>query len=140
MGILPLSCDVEINIVAWAFPQIITVRKRSCGKVMFLDLSVSHSIHRGRISASVHARICPPGQTTLGQTRLLCRYPPGNQPSYADSPGYNPRPQADPLPPQTATAVDGTHPTGMLSCCNFRSYTIELSIIPCNVFAYLFSD
>ena len=26
---------------------IVTVRKRSCGKVMFLHLSVSHSVHRG---------------------------------------------------------------------------------------------
>ena len=28
----------------------ITARKRSCGKVMFLHLSVSHSVHRGGIS------------------------------------------------------------------------------------------
>ena len=27
--------------------NVITVRKQSCGKVMFLHLSVSHSVHRG---------------------------------------------------------------------------------------------
>ena len=29
------------------FSSIFTVRKRSCGKVIFLHLSVSHSVHRG---------------------------------------------------------------------------------------------
>ena len=39
--------------------MLITVRKRSCGKVMFLHLSVSYSVHSGGGSAPVHA-----GQTT----------------------------------------------------------------------------
>ena len=54
---------------------------------MFLHLSVSHYVQRG--VCPVHAGVHPPGQTPptpLGQT------------------------------PRTATAVDGTHPTGMLSC------------------------
>ena len=45
--------------------DIITARKRSCGKVMFLHLSVSHSVHRG-VSA-----IHPRADTPLG------RHPPG---------------------------------------------------------------
>ena len=51
---------------------IITVRKRSCGKVMLLHLSVSHSVHGG-VSASVHAGIHPPGQTPLWTDNRPCR-------------------------------------------------------------------
>ena len=46
----------------------ITVRKRSCRKVMFLHLSVSHSVHKGAGSASVHA----------GIHTLLGRHPPAD--------------------------------------------------------------
>ena len=46
---------------------IFNVRKGSCGKVMFLHLSLSHSVHGGGggvvVSASVHAGIHPPRQT-----------------------------------------------------------------------------
>ena len=71
---------------------VITVRKRSCGKVMFLHLSVSHSVHRG---GSVHAGIHTPRTDT---------------PPWADTPcpvhaGID-----------MATAADSTHPTGMHSC------------------------
>ena len=52
------------------------------------------SVHSGR-SASVHAGIPPPGP----DTPLWAQTPPG-----ADPPG------------ETATAADGTHPTGMHSC------------------------
>ena len=38
-----LMCNHVNNTVAFNF----TTRKRSCGKVMFLHLSVSHSVHRG---------------------------------------------------------------------------------------------
>ena len=62
-----------------------------------LHLSVSHSVHRG-VSASVHARISPQVDTPLADT------PPADTPL------------ADPPPQRMATAVDGTHPTGMLSC------------------------
>ena len=54
----------------------ITVRKRSCGKVMFLHLSVSHSVHRGG---------CLP-QCMLG-------YTPRQKPPWTDPPG-----QTHPLP------------------------------------------
>ena len=51
--------------------MIFTVRKRSCGKVMFLHLSVSHSVHGG-VSTSVHAGI----HTPQADTPLLGRHPP----------------------------------------------------------------
>ena len=57
---------------------------------MFLHLSVSHSVHRGGV----------------------CRaepHPP-DRPPWADTPLGIQTPQ------QTATAADGTHPTGMYSC------------------------
>ena len=44
----------------------------------------------------------PPGRHPPGQT------PPGQTPPQADTPGQTPTP--------TATAADGTHPTGMHSC------------------------
>ena len=50
-------------------------------------------------------------------------HPPGRHPPRADtphagpsSPRQTPSPWGDPPPPQTATAADGTHPTGMHSC------------------------
>ena len=75
--------------------ELITVRKRSCEKVMFLHLSVSHSVHRG-VSASVHAGIHPLG-----------RHPPPHGQT------------APPFPQQTVTAADGRHPSGMNSCSVF---------------------
>ena len=55
----------------------ITVRKRSCGKVMFLHLSVSHSVHRG-LSASVHSGIHTPmgRHPPWAHTTPLGRQPP----------------------------------------------------------------
>ena len=63
----------------------------SCGKVMFLQLSVI---------------LFPPRQT-----------PPRQTPSWADIPGQTP-PGRHPPPREMATAADGTHPTGMYSCCD----------------------
>ena len=120
-------------------------------KVMFLHLSVSHSVHR-RESASVHAGI-PPPRTRQGvpgpgrwclvlgglpQCMLGChtpgtRHSPRDQappptrtrhpPVAADTPGADTPwsrhpPPGSRYPPsqQTATAADGTHPTGMHSC------------------------
>ena len=45
--------------------NIVTVRKRSRGKVMFLHLSISHSIHRGGVwpmHAGIHHPPPPDGQ------------------------------------------------------------------------------
>ena len=71
------------------------------GKVMFLHLSVSHSVHRGGC-ASQHAM----GQTPPGQT------PPGRHPH----PGQTP-PGRHPLDTTVyGQQVGGTHPTGMHTC------------------------
>ena len=86
--------------------EIITVCKQSCGEVVFLHLSISHSVHR-RVSATIHTGI--------------------HTPCWADTPApFGRHPQVDiPLsshpfgidtPEQTATVTDGTHPTEMLSC------------------------
>ena len=49
------------------------------GKVIFSQASVSHSVHRGMVSASMHAGIHPPKVTppTPPSTYPLGRYPPG---------------------------------------------------------------
>ena len=106
-------------VVVWNYTEaFITVRKRSCGKVMFLHLSVSHSVHGGG-SASVHAGIHPPGQTPPpgrhrpGQTHQ----PPGR---WADTPLPSTCWDTPPCPVHAgidmATTADGTHPNGMHSC------------------------
>ena len=76
---------------------------------------------KGNVFTSVCQEFCPQGgclpDTPPGQT------PPPDTPLQADTPlgrhptRQTPPPQADtPLPQQTATAADGTHPTGMHSC------------------------
>ena len=62
--------------------------QRSCGKVMFSQASVILFTGRGFVS-----------QHALGQT-------PPDRHSLVDTPR-----------PPTVTAADGTHPTGMHSCC-----------------------
>ena len=74
----------------------------SCGKVIFSQVCVKNSVHRG-VSASVHAGIHPPGRHPLG------RHPPVDTP-------WTDTPQAD--TPWVDTPV-GTHPTGMHSCISF---------------------
>ena len=81
--------------------EIITVRKRSCGKVMFLHQSVCHSVHRG-VSASVHAGIHTPGRHTP-----LVDTPWEDTPQADTPPGWkspHPFPQADTPPEQTPRA------------------------------------
>ena len=73
-----------------------TIRKRSCGEVMFSQVCVKNSVHRG----------CP------------ARHPPGQTPPPPPPSGQTPPSpfwQADSPLQQTATAADGTHPTGMHS-------------------------
>ena len=85
---------------------IFTVRKRSCGMVMFYTC-LSVILFAGG-SASVHA-----GKHPLWTDTSLGRHPsPGQTP-----PRQTPPAQTPPPPQQTATAVNGTHPTGVLSCC-----------------------
>ena len=76
---------------------VITVRN-VVGKVMFLHLSVSHSVHGGGVSGT-------PGQTPLPRAETP---PPGRH------------------PPPATTAADGMHPTGMLSCYDFVFLSVKL--------------
>ena len=73
--------------------------QRSCGKVMFLHLSVILSTG-GCVYPSKHLGRLTPGQTPQVDTPR------------ADTP------QTDTHPQQMATVADGTHPTGMHSCFN----------------------
>ena len=84
--------------------------QRTCGKVMFLCLSVSHSVQRGEgVSGRYPLRQTPPGQThPLGTHTPLGRHHPG----YNIPPGRH--------HPPRAIAADGTHPTGMVSCSCIR--------------------
>ena len=102
---------------------LITVRKE-VAKVMFLPVCLSTGG-----SASVHAGMPPPGPDPPGPgTPHMTRHP-QDQPPPPPWANHLPRDQATPLPQeQTATAADGTHPTGMHSCFEMKSvaYLFEM--------------
>ena len=84
--------------------------QRSCGKVMFLHLSVI--LFTGGVSAPVHAGIQPSwADTAPGQTPLL---------SSACWDTHLPCPVHAGI--HMATAADGTHPTGMHSCACYEIF------------------
>ena len=58
----------------------------------------------------------PPEQTPPGQTPPKSRPPKSRHPQGRHPPKSRHPPRADPPPPDTATAADGTHPTGMHAC------------------------
>ena len=70
-----MSNNVTANLTGYCF---ISVRKWSCRKVMFLHLSVSHSVHGG--SAPMHAGIHPPADTPLGIHPPVRHTTPGETP------------------------------------------------------------
>ena len=76
------------------------------------DFNVCHFVHRGRVSASVHA-----GIHTSPRRHPLGRHPPpfGRHSTRQTPPPRQTPPGRHPLPP-AVTAADGTHPTGMHSC------------------------
>ena len=114
----------------------------SCDKVMFLHLSVSHSVQRGRGFCLWSLGRHPAGQTPHWADTPLGRHPlgrhspradtpqadlPGQTPPWADiSLGRHPLPSAcwdthTPCPPAQCVLGYGqqagdTHPTGMHSC------------------------
>ena len=116
--------------------KIITIRNSSCGKVVFSQVS---DCPWGREVYTLPGQIPPcadtlPGRHPLAQTLSQGDTPwedtplpgrqkplPGQTPWEADTPlsSHSPwqadTPQAN-TPQQMATAVDGTHPTGMHSC------------------------
>ena len=113
------DCSVSSPRFVYYRPQ------QSCGKVIFSQVSVSHSVHMGCLPDTPHPGQTPPwanppGQTPPGQT------PPRQTPHFPVHAGIH-TPSAQwmlgytPLP--AATAADGTHPSGMHSCFTFNYYS-----------------
>ena len=91
--------------------------QRSCGKVMFLHLSVSHSVHRVCVGQTPSPLPADISQHALGQT-----------PHWADISQHvlgqtypNMHCGRHP-PPPTATTADGAHTNGMHSCFGIIFY------------------
>ena len=99
----------------------LTVRNE-VAKVMFLHLSVSHSVHRGGcLSAcwdTTPPEQAPPPDQAPPRTRPLLEpgTPQAQAPQGQAPPGTRHPPGPDTPLQQTATVMDGTHPTGMHSC------------------------
>ena len=123
--------------------------QRSCGKVMFSQVSVILSTGEGvcgRHPLGRHpSRQTPPGQTPLSRHRLSrhslstpspgqtpSRHPSGQTPPTQCMMGYTPPcpVHAGIYPLLAATAADGTHPTGMHSCV-LMQYFLQLSFHLC---------
>ena len=102
---------MSLSLESW-WPILINVRNSSCGKVMFLHLSVILFMGWGCLGRHLpsadtpQADSPPPEHTTPRQTHPPW-HPPGRHP-----PGRH-------LLPETATAADGKHPTGMHSCLKY---------------------
>ena len=101
------------------FSSIFTVRKRSCGKVIFLHLSVSHSVHRGIHSQDRYplGQVHPPGRYTPSPMAGIPP-PPGqvHPPGQVYPPGrYTPRQVHPPRqvhhPPSAGTPLRQVPPT-----------------------------
>ena len=84
-------------------------RERSCGKVIFSRI-LSPWGWRGVYPSMHWRRHPPPSDTPTWADTPLDRHPLGRHPPWADTPLIR-----HPHPQQTATAADGTHPTGMHS-------------------------
>ena len=102
---------------------------------MFLHLSVI--LFTGRGSASVHAGIPPPPGANTPQSRHLPgpgtlqganmplppdQAPPGTRPPLGSRHPPDHAPPGPGIPPETATVVDGMHPTGMHSYFTLHSF------------------
>ena len=112
-----------LNIALWhpshlvkpSLPHIFTGRNEVVAKVIFLHLSVIHSVHRGGRGLPQ----CMMGYHPPGSRHPRSRHPPDQTPP---GPG-TPRPGTPPdqTPPRKQTPAyglraAGTHPTGMHSC------------------------
>ena len=98
----------------------ITAHKRSCGKVMLLQLSVILFTGGARGFASVHTGIPPPGSGTPQSRQPPTRHSPDQAPPEQTPPG--PAIPREQTPPCTVHAgrygqqAGSMHPTGMQSC------------------------
>ena len=97
--------------------HLFTVRKRSCEGYGFYR-RVSVHTGGGYLSQCILGYHTPMGaDTPRGRHPPGSRYPPPEQ----TPPRSRHPPGAETPPEQTATAADGTHPTGMHSCCYKKS-------------------
>ena len=72
-------------------------------------------LRKGNVFTPVCQSFCSRGVAASVHAWILGRHPPGQ----THTPGQTP-PRADTPPNQTASAADGTHPTGMLSCVSLQ--------------------
>ena len=116
---------------------VITVRKQSCGKVMFLQMSVSHSVHGGVCHSAcwdISQTDTPLGRHSPAQCML--RYTPpcpvhaGIHISLHSACWDTQCPVHAGI--HMAIAADGTHPTGMHSCLLFKCNSSKLYIPSCH--------
>ena len=100
---------------------VITVHNSSCGKVMF-----SQSVQRGRRTTPWQADTTPGRRDTSRG-----RHPQADPLRQTPTPG-----QTSPLgrhpPPETATAADGTHPTGMHFYLVGIIFSVVSELLPLN--------
>ena len=104
------DCTVQVRV--HYHPQ------RSCGKVMFLHLTVI-MFTEGCLAYSPLGQVHPTATTPLGQVHPPAGTPPAT-PRIHTPPGrytsWQPYPPPSRYIPPPVTAADGTHPTGMFSC------------------------
>ena len=134
-------------LISFIVTNVVTVRKRSCEKVMFLQLSVilftggclpgyTHTpcpVHAGihtppcPVHAGIHTHPLPsacwdththPLPSACWDTHTPC-------PVHA---GIHTSPRQ--IPPKMATAADGTHPTGMHSCSYYSIGQLSGFLLP----------
>ena len=110
--------------------------QRSCGKVMFLHLSVILFTGGGVWYDTPWADT--PGKTPPGQTHPPCRHPscripPGRHPLATHSSGRHPLGRH---PHEMATAADSMHPTGMHSCDLNNFYRLQTKFLLAHVVLY----
>ena len=94
--------------------------QRSCGKVIFSQASVSHSVNRGKgcladTPLGRHPTQCMPGYTAPCPVHAGIHTPRQTTPNACWD--THPPMHAGIHPPPVATAADGMHPTAMHSCC-----------------------
>ena len=133
---------IQWTVVSTCANDFITARKGSCGKVMFLDVSVSHSVQGEGWGCLALGQGVAMGQGCASGSKGYT--PPGHTP-WSTPPGHTPRHTH----PQTHTPLDtphhthlghthpqqagGMHPTGMLSylVCYFTVKFVNSFVFYC---------
>ena len=136
-GWLPDKYSEMWSLIAYGC-LVITGRNEVVAKVIFLHLSVIHSVHRGggglpqcmlgyhhppRPGRPPRTRQTPSDQADAPQTRQTPPRPGRHPPPRPGRPHRSPPDQADPPGKQTPAyglRAAGTHPTGMHSCFSAR--------------------